>query len=206
MRFLVIIFWFFAMCAGTAARAQSAIPSTPSLACIVVTPQLAKAVQALSLGVCSASCRGCGCKGGPGYRAPNNECVGFNNINSVCGPPPHAGCRRECAPVTVQCAAFGRAAVASRLEQQGHSLQWVEAEPEARPMGRPVNAGQIPDRSAETRLLDAAPTSGGAMKCGTKRTCREMTSCDEAKFYFSQCGVSRLDGTGNGVPCKVLCR
>ena len=40
-----------------------------------------------------------GCKGGPGYRGPNNKCVGYANINQMCGPPPHAGCLRECAIV-----------------------------------------------------------------------------------------------------------
>ena len=42
--------------------------------------------------------------------------------------------------------------------------------------------------------------------CGAKRTCREMTSCDEARFYLTQCGVSRLDGDKDGMPCEALCR
>ncbi len=33
------------------------------------------------------------------------------------------------------------------------------------------------------------PASGG--RCGEKRTCGEMTSCEEARFYLTQCGVSR---------------
>ncbi|MDS4031505.1 MAG: excalibur calcium-binding domain-containing protein [Candidatus Contendobacter sp.] len=48
--------------------------------------------------------------------------------------------------------------------------------------------------------------SEGAWHCGSKRTCREMTSCDEARFYLTQCGVSRLDGDGDGRPCEALCR
>ena len=47
--------------------------------------------------------------------------------------------------------------------------------------------------------LDKDPT------CGNKRYCKEMTSCEEAKFYLSQCGLSRLDGDGDGVPCEKLC-
>jgi len=43
-------------------------------------------------------------------------------------------------------------------------------------------------------------------QCGTKTTCREMSSCEEAKFYYSQCGQKHLDGTGNGIPCKKLCK
>ena len=42
--------------------------------------------------------------------------------------------------------------------------------------------------------------------CGNKRYCKEMTSCEEAKFYLSQCGLSRLDGDGDGVPCEKLCK
>ena len=42
--------------------------------------------------------------------------------------------------------------------------------------------------------------------CGSKRYCREMTSCEEAKFYLRQCGLSSLDGDRNGVPCESICR
>lgn len=43
-------------------------------------------------------------------------------------------------------------------------------------------------------------------RCGSKRYCREMTSCEEAKFYLRQCGRSSLDGDRDGVPCESLCR
>ncbi len=36
--------------------------------------------------------------------------------------------------------------------------------------------------------------------CYNKRFCKEMTSCEEAKFYLTQCGLSRLDG--DGVPLR----
>lgn len=44
------------------------------------------------------------------------------------------------------------------------------------------------------------------LKCGTKRKCGEMTSCEEARFYLEKCGVKQLDGDGDGVPCESLCR
>jgi endonuclease YncB( thermonuclease family) len=50
-----------------------------------------------------------------------------------------------------------------------------------------------------------APTSGG-FTCAGKRYCREMTSCEEAKFYLNTCGVRSLDGNHDGVPCETLCR
>lgn len=43
------------------------------------------------------------------------------------------------------------------------------------------------------------------MRCGTKRYCREMRSCDEARFQLERCGLRRLDGDGDGVPCETLC-
>jgi hypothetical protein len=31
--------------------------------------------------------------------------------------------------------------------------------------------------------------AAGTMSCGTKRTCGQMTSCAEARFYLVKCGV-----------------
>ncbi len=42
--------------------------------------------------------------------------------------------------------------------------------------------------------------------CGNKRTCKEMSDCNEAKFYLTQCGLSRLDKDKDGIPCEKLCR
>ena len=51
----------------------------------------------------------------------------------------------------------------------------------------------------------AAPGAGG-FSCGAKRYCTEMASCAEARFHHAQCGLSRLDRDGDGVPCEALCR
>ena len=48
-------------------------------------------------------------------------------------------------------------------------------------------------------------TASSGRTCGGKRTCGEMDSCAEANFYLRQCGVSRLDGDGDGVPCEKIC-
>ncbi|GJE77284.1 hypothetical protein [Methylorubrum suomiense] len=40
-------------------------------------------------------CNYCGCKGGPGYRAPDGKCVGKRNITKVCGSPPSTRCKFE---------------------------------------------------------------------------------------------------------------
>ena len=44
-----------------------------------------------------------------------------------------------------------------------------------------------------------------SFRCGAKTYCREMASCEEARFFLRQCGLMRLDGDGDGVPCERLC-
>ncbi len=46
------------------------------------------------------ACKGCGCKGGPGYRGPDGRCVGFKQLSKVCGNPPETFCTFENAPGT----------------------------------------------------------------------------------------------------------
>lgn len=45
----------------------------------------------------------------------------------------------------------------------------------------------------------------GNYQCGTKTTCSQMTSCEEAEYYLN-CGESGLDADGDGVPCESLCQ
>ena len=67
------------------------------------------------------------------------------------------------------------------------------------------NTTPAPAASAPAVSAPKAAASGG-YTCGSKRYCREMTSCEEAKFYLVQCGVGSLDGDKDGVPCETLCR
>lgn len=48
-------------------------------------------------------------------------------------------------------------------------------------------------------------TSSSSGSCAGKTKCGQMTNCQEAKFYLNNCGVSRLDGDKDGVPCETLC-
>lgn len=41
--------------------------------------------------------------------------------------------------------------------------------------------------------------------CGTKYYCKEMGSCEEAIYYLVNCGLTRLDGDGDGIPCESIC-
>lgn len=56
-------------------------------------------------------------------------------------------------------------------------------------------------------LLSVGQTANDdEFSCGEKRLCGQMTSCEEATFHLNQCGVSKLDGDGNGVPCESICQ
>ncbi|MFT8246330.1 thermonuclease family protein [Roseomonas sp. BN140053] len=74
-----------------------------------------------------------------------------------------------------------------------------------------VRTEQAPVGTAAPSLAPAAPArsapaASSGFSCGSKRYCREMTSCAEARFHLQQCGLSRLDGDGDGVPCEAMCR
>lgn len=42
-------------------------------------------------------------------------------------------------------------------------------------------------------------------QCGSKRYCTDMQSCEEARFYLSECGLNKLDKDSDGIPCESLC-
>jgi endonuclease YncB( thermonuclease family) len=58
-------------------------------------------------------------------------------------------------------------------------------------------------KGQRSRTAEVAATN---FQCDSKRYCREMTSCEEARFYLRSCGLSRLDGDKDGVPCESICR
>lgn len=39
-----------------------------------------------------------------------------------------------------------------------------------------------------------------------KKTCKDMATCEEAKFYLQHCDRPRLDKDHDGVPCEKLCQ
>ena len=63
--------------------------------------------------------------------------------------------------------------------------------------------GQKSSAAKQSPAINSTSVSG---QCGAKRYCKEMSSCEEAKFYLQQCGVKTIDGDGDGVPCEKLCR
>lgn len=90
-----------------------------------------------------------------------------------------------------------------------HSDQALKAlQAEAQRERRGLWAGANPQPPWEFRKAHA-PTrelATSTSACGAKRYCSQMVSCDEAKYYFTQCRVKTLDKNGDGVPCENLCR
>jgi hypothetical protein len=118
-------------------------PEDVTRACPLITDALRKVAVAAFTGRCMTSCRGCGCKGGPGYRAASG-CVGYADIISKCGPPPHRekGCVPECARVVAVCAAFGRsrlkeAAKAANIVVEYQGTELPDDEPEEEEGNKP---------------------------------------------------------------------
>src|SRR5690349_17564434 len=84
-----------------------------------------------------------------------------------------------------------------RLEQEAREARrglWALPEAERAPpwewraaerggQGRAASPPAVPPASS-------SPAASG-FTCGAKRYCREMTSCAEARFYLSQCGLTR---------------
>lgn len=60
--------------------------------------------------------------------------------------------------------------------------------------------------STKNNKKKANKENNSQFECGTKRYCKEMKSCAEAKFFLNQCGLERLDRDGDGKPCENVCR
>ena len=54
-------------------------------------------------------------------------------------------------------------------------------------------------------LTPTATLSPTPYTCSCRKTCDEMSSCDEAYFQLEDCGCSRRDGDKDGVPCESIC-
>lgn len=134
MRFFGVPLLLFVLLLPSEVLAQS---EDQRLLCPVISEQLAMriAAQIKGSGGCQAFCTGCGCKGGPGYRDQRGQCVGYAQLIAKCGPPPHEGCVRECAPVTPNCVGhvFGRTWLKGFAASVGLALDFLPSNvPEAK--------------------------------------------------------------------------
>jgi micrococcal nuclease len=95
-----------------------------------------------------------------------------------------------------------------RAARQAHRGLWGQTNPQAPWQWRKLHSSAKPGLQAGRHGVSspAAPVMLYDMECGKKRRCSQMVSCDEARFYFSRCGVKTLDGNHDGEPCEILCK
>jgi micrococcal nuclease len=49
------------------------------------------------------------------------------------------------------------------------------------------------------------PAPAPSYVCNCSKTCGQMSSCREAYFQLEQCGCTKRDSDGDGVPCEEIC-
>ena len=69
--------------------------------------------------------------------------------------------------------------------------------------GRADNVPWAQSSSSRANAYSLAPAAARA--CGVKWKCGQISSCEDARFQLRVCGLTRLDGDGDGVPCEKLC-
>ncbi|SEH07248.1 ricin-type beta-trefoil lectin domain protein [Candidatus Venteria ishoeyi] len=58
---------------------------------------------------------------------------------------------------------------------------------------------------SSTPVSTPTPEPVPVYNCPAEKQCTQMTSCEEAKFHFSNCGNSKLDRDNDGIPCESIC-
>jgi endonuclease YncB( thermonuclease family) len=95
-------------------------------------------------------------------------------------------------------------AVLFQLEDEAREARrglWGLPETERVPPWEWRRLGKKAHDDRELRAQEAGP-----FECGVKQSCREMISCEEARFHLVECDLDGLDGDGDGVPCESICR
>jgi len=87
--------------------------------------------------------------------------------------------------------------------QQARRGLWAQDGPMPPWQWRKLHAADTPPAQPPQPITSAPST--GSYTCGSKRHCAQMSSCDEARFYLTHCGVKSLDRDGDGTPCENLC-
>jgi len=62
---------------------------------LTMTVYFAAIIHAMILSTAVYACDGCGCRGGPGYRGADGQCVGWRDLVKKCGSPLTSRCNAE---------------------------------------------------------------------------------------------------------------
>lgn len=58
---------------------------------------------------------------------------------------------------------------------------------------------------SRTKARSFLDKSNKNFTCSGKTVCKQMASCDEAKFYLKECKVHSLDRDSDNIPCESIC-
>ena len=56
------------------------------------------------------------------------------------------------------------------------------------------------------QFVSPAPPQPQDFDCSRRKSCKQMTSCEEATYHLTVCGNRKLDGNNDGIACNSLCR
>lgn len=56
-----------------------------------------------------------------------------------------------------------------------------------------------------TPTVPVVKSTSSGFTCSGKRFCKQMISCEEARYYLEVCGVHRLDRDNDGIACESIC-
>jgi hypothetical protein len=111
-------------------------------------------IAALALPSYQASAT-CGERGGPGYRGPNGQCVGWASIGKICGNPPTTNCTAELAnPNAGDAAKHGKAIEALRPAGGAAALLAVPPPAGSTQDGDVAQCKTIADNAARLECFD----------------------------------------------------
>lgn len=84
-------------------------------------------------------------------------------------------------------------------------LVFQDGEPKQEQAQKVAKTKKEAKKSTTKKKQSSESGNSSAFECGTKRYCKEMKSCAEAKFHLQQCGLKKLDRDGDGRPCENVC-
>jgi endonuclease YncB( thermonuclease family) len=85
----------------------------------------------------------------------------------------------------------------------GQACEWLTSEVVATRSPSPIPVGATATPLNPRPTGDIQPSTDP--RCNTNKTCASMQSCQDAQFYFNQCGMDFLDADNDGIPCEELC-
>lgn len=155
------------------------------------------------------------CSGGDGTIALDNSMTSIGPASGASGKMRFVSSNalncRSAARVSAE--VVSRLAFGDSVTVQQEKDGWSQVDAAGTPcwMASRYLAETYPIRAREPSSYTPAPRAAvrpkreRRLQCSGKRTCGEMNSCAEANFYLDECGVSRLDGDSDGVPCESIC-